>query len=102
MNETNLLAIVQQTATQTVADYTHWHLVNAFVWFSIGWLILALCLLSWKIFKTTIQDSENAFEWNIIIALIALIALLLIGDNVVNLIEPRAYAIHQLISDITH
>lgn len=97
-NELNLAATKLSGITnEAINQYTQWHFVNAVSYELIG---VALGIACYKTFKYLKKDSKD-FEIVVVLWLLALlISLVLIEDNLVNIICPRAYAIHQLIIDV--
>jgi uncharacterized integral membrane protein len=103
MNNTNitetLIALGSQTMQQAIQQYTYWHFIDAIVYFCLGLVfIIGSIILYKKYSKNEVWQNE---AWPlIVIILLAIVGLFMCADNIVNIFEAKAYAIHQLISDI--
>lgn len=96
----SIMAILNSAGSQAVEHYAKWHFVNAIVWLLVGVSMIALAI---AILTATYKQREKIDEPVFIIVgcfLAGLIGLLLVGNNITNIVEPTAYAIHQLIVDI--
>jgi hypothetical protein len=78
-----------------VVNYTHWFFTSATCWLLFG----LLCLVgAWKAWK----ERDTFEEYSVLAAIILLIVgALTVPLNVPTLLNPRAYAIHQLVTDST-
>lgn len=95
-NEINLVASkLGSITTETINQYTQWHFVDALVWTLGGVFIIIACGKTFKWCKEHGDEMIWAL-WAVTLCL----GVLAIVCNFVNLVCPRAYAIHQLITDI--
>lgn len=94
MNEQ--IGILTQLGTEAVqvaiAEYAQWFVVSSLCWIGFGAACAVIAVLVWK--------KRGDLEYADAIALVlAIVALLTIPCNLPTLMQPRAYAIHQLIKD---
>lgn len=98
--EFELLTNLGSTAVQTaIEEYTRYHLINAVTWFSA---CAALATGSAKALSHLLKKnnkSEEAFVSVILFALFAIMFFLGAVSNIPNIANPKAAAIHQLLTD---
>lgn len=75
-----------------VASYTAYFITSSICWLLIG----VACIIAAFYFYKKFQDEEFALP---ICGLLVLVGILTIPINLPTLLHPRAYAIHQLITD---
>lgn len=75
-----------------ITQYTHWFVISSLCWLAFG----AVCAIA----AVKVWRKREDWEFAEMAALIlVIIAVLTVPCNVPTLLQPRAYAIHQLIKD---
>lgn len=91
-----------EAVQSAISHYTHWFVVSAICWLVLGLVCAILSIVLWRK-RTEWQEREKsdsfmeyAGEAAVFLMVIAVITLPM---NIPTLLQPRAYAIHQLITD---
>lgn len=87
-------------ATQhAISNYTQYFVIHSLCWIAFG---AACAVAAWQIWRRRtkwVGDYDMEPVGWITVGLLTVIAMLTIPFNVPTLLQPRAYAIHQLIED---
>jgi hypothetical protein len=96
-----LFKTVDGAAQNILIEYTKWEAADAFVGVIMGIIFLIFAGVG---FFTACRENNLSKEEEGILFFIVLLAggfgLLLIGTNMADLMEPRAVAIHRLLTDV--
>lgn len=81
-----------------ITQYTQWYVVSSLCWLAFGTVCAIAAATCWQKRKVWLQEED----FPVLVAaaiLLGSLAILTVPLNVPTLLQPRAYAIHQLITD---
>ena len=83
----------------TIKEYSNWYFISSIVWIGFGIVLAVVAILLWKN-RNKLTDRDLAPVAYIGSPVLLFCALLTLPVNVPTLLNPTAYATHQLIEDI--
>lgn len=92
-----LTQIGTEAVQSAITNYTHWFVASSLCWLAFGVVCAVSAITIWRK-RDTYANDEAA---RLIALVLVIISVLTIPCNLPTLLNPRAYAIHQLIID-TH
>jgi hypothetical protein len=90
-----ILNLIQAGSSDALIEYTSWHAHSAMSLLVIGVLFLIFSVISLISFLENEEDGKSLISF-----IVLLISVLLIAANYPTVVNPKAYAMHQLIKDV--
>jgi len=90
-----LSELVKPAVESAIAGYTAWFVINSICWLAFGLMCALTAIFMWRARKQ-FDDCVPAF---VVIVVLIFTASLSVAFNLPTLLEPRAYAVHQLLKD---
>lgn len=83
-----------------ITQYTHWFVVSSLCWLAFGAVCAIAAVTCWQKRNVWLEYEDGDFPYlGVAAILLGSFAILTVPINVPTLLQPRAYAIHQLITD---
>jgi hypothetical protein len=99
----NLIDLGSAAAQIAIAEYTRWFFVKSLAWIGVGIACVIAAILVWKNREKWDDCGLMSFLEDLkcfIFPALIVCAALTIPLNLPTLLNPKAYAIHQLITDV--
>lgn len=105
MKEEPLLKLInlsEEAVQSAISDYTSYMVTSAIVWIVVAIIVIVGVFIVWK-FREKVEDEDDPKKLILFLALLIafIISAVSIPVNIVQLSNPRAIAIHQLLGDAT-
>lgn len=91
----NLTQLGTDAVQSAISHYSQYFVLWSICWLAFGAVCAVVAVKVWK----RREDWDDEVVGYLAVILLSLIALLTVPFNVPTLLQPRAYAIHQLIKD---
>lgn len=97
MTEEQIIQVITDTNVAIITEYAMWHAVSAAAWLKVGFAILFISLIT---FIMGLCQSYDKGIFFIVALVLTLMGIIMLASNYPTVTNPKAYAIHQLITDV--